>query len=547
MALDRNRNIIVGTEPSGMIMRITPAGQGFVIYQAPKREITAVAVATDGSIYAAGVGNKTAAPYQPPTPPPVKKTTLTVTTTARAPNAPAPTQQAPPTPAAPPPTLAGAATSIAGGSDVYHIYPDGSTRKIWTHAQDVAYAIAFDRNGKPLIGTGNKGNIYRLDSDLQYTLLMNLAPTQVTGFAAGANGAVFAATGNVGKVYRLGPDSARQGVLESDTFDGTGFTYWGALDYTGSLNDGGVTFETRSGNVSHPQKYWSPWTQVPLQGNTGRVAAPAARFLQYRVTLKAAPNGDSPDLSAVEVAYLEKNVAPVVQAIDITPANYRFPPSVTSPLTPSASRNITLAPMGNRKAPVKATLAEIESLTMQPAPGYQAVRWMSDDENNDTLSYKVEMRGVGEKQWNLLKDDIGEKHYSFDAAGFADGKYVVRVTASDAPSNPPDKALSAPLVSDPFLIDNTPPEITGLTATASANGIDVRWSAHDASSIIAKAEYSVNGGEWKLVEPVSKLSDSPSEEYHLTLPRSAASGESTIAVRVFDEYDNQAIHKTVIR
>src|SRR5277367_690781 len=60
MAMDANDNLIVGTDPGGLIMRVTPAGEGFVLYQAPKREITAVAVAPDGTIYAAGVGNKQA-------------------------------------------------------------------------------------------------------------------------------------------------------------------------------------------------------------------------------------------------------------------------------------------------------------------------------------------------------------------------------------------------------------------------------------------------------------------------------------------------------
>src|SRR5271154_2591700 len=70
LAMDAQDNLIVGTEPSGLILRISPAGQGFVLYQAPKREITAVAVTPDGSIYASGVGNKTAVAQAAPPPPP---------------------------------------------------------------------------------------------------------------------------------------------------------------------------------------------------------------------------------------------------------------------------------------------------------------------------------------------------------------------------------------------------------------------------------------------------------------------------------------------
>ena len=41
--LDAQDNLVVGTEPSGLILRVSQSGQGFVLYQAPKREITAVA------------------------------------------------------------------------------------------------------------------------------------------------------------------------------------------------------------------------------------------------------------------------------------------------------------------------------------------------------------------------------------------------------------------------------------------------------------------------------------------------------------------------
>ena len=49
----------------------------------------------------------------------------------------------------------------------------------------------------------------------------------------------------------------------------------------------------------------------------------------------------------------------------------------------------------------------------------------------------MEIRGANETAWKLLKDEIREHYYSWDSTAFPDGKYVVRVTATDAPSNPP--------------------------------------------------------------------------------------------------------------
>ena len=61
-------NLIAGTDGSGLVYRISPQGEGFVLYSAPKKEITALAVDAQGNIYAAGAGDKRGGP--PPTPQP---------------------------------------------------------------------------------------------------------------------------------------------------------------------------------------------------------------------------------------------------------------------------------------------------------------------------------------------------------------------------------------------------------------------------------------------------------------------------------------------
>jgi hypothetical protein len=542
LAIDAQGNLIVGTEPSGLILRISPAepglmGQGFVLYQSPKREITAVAVTADGAIYASGVGNKTAVAQAAP--PPAPAPTPVISGAATAGNARIT------------PVTGGPGPSIAGGSEVYRINPDGSPRKVWSSAQDIVYAIGFDGGGLPLVGTGNRGKIYRLDSDTVSTLLLDASPTQVTGFGRGPkNGDLYAITGNIGKVFRIGPGFEKNGSFESPVLDAGAFAYWGRISYRGL---GKITVFTRSGNRSHPESNWSPWIALQAANSAaeceacgaGRTVSPSARFLQYKIDLTAAPGQPEPEVSYVETAYLPKNVAPEVEAIDITPANYRFPPQLLS-LTPSNS--ITLPPIGQQKSAGSGSVGEGGgSQTVNYAKGFEGARWLASDENGDSLVYRVEIRGVKESGWKLLKENVKERYLSWDASAFPDGEYVLRVTASDSPSNPPDQALTASLVSDPFLIDNTPPQIVNLTGgTAAGNKLELRWTARDARSTIDRAEYSVNGGDWVLVDPVSRLSDSPDEEYHLLIDR-PSSGEQVIAIRVNDEFDNQAVDKVVIK
>ena len=99
--------------------------------------------------------------------------------------------------------------------------------------------------------------------------------------------------------------------------------------------------------------------------------------------------------------------------------------------------------------------------------------------------------------------------------------------------------------SDVFIVDNTPPKITGLAASRNAGKLEVRWHAADALNNIGKAEYSLDGAEWTVAAPVTKLSDSPELDYVLSVD--AGPGEHTIAVRVQDEYDNLATDKAVVK
>jgi sugar lactone lactonase YvrE len=531
MAIDRQDNLILGTDPEGLVIRVSPSGDGFVLYDAPKQEITGVAVAPDGVIYAAGVGNKQAGPPPPAVPPVVIPVPSTIATMQPA---------RPPAPAPQPPAPA----PITGGSDLYRIDTDGYASRVWSHAQEIVYAIGFDSGGRVLLGTGNKGVIYRIDSERLSTALLNAPPTQVTCFAAGRGGAIYAATGNVGKVYQIGPELEPEGWAESDVFDAGLFSYWGRLSFEAAGSR--VAIATRSGNLDRPQKNWSAWSPAITSPGGARVVSPPARFLQWKATLTREGSSPPPELIAVDVAYLPRNVPPRVSEIEITPPNYRFPASALS-ITPS--RTLALPPLGKpARAPARTVAADTGTSTpsMEYAKGYAGARWLASDENGDTLLYTVFIRGEKETQWKLLRDKLKEKYLSWDSTAFPDGEYRLRVVASDAPSNAVEQALSGALDGEPFRIDNTPPEISGLSATRRAGKIEVRWRAKDALSVIEKAEYSLDGGEWTLVNPVTVLSDSKELDYALTLD-AASPGEHTVAVRVQDSYDNQSADKTVIR
>ena len=156
--------------------------------------------------------------------------------------------------------IAWAPPESSGGSEVYRIEPDGNPRRVWSNAQDLVYAIAFDAQGRALLGAGNKGSVYRIESPTRYTALLSLPVTQITAFRSGPGGRLYAAAGNTGKVYEIGPEVEREGAVESDVFDSAMYTLWGRLSFEAHLNGGQIAIATRSGNLDQPQKNWSPWS-----------------------------------------------------------------------------------------------------------------------------------------------------------------------------------------------------------------------------------------------------------------------------------------------
>jgi hypothetical protein len=237
-----------------------------------------------------------------------------------------------------------------------------------------------------------------------------------------------------------------------------------------------------------------------------------------------------------------------VEQIEITPPNYKFPTTAQAILSlAQPSQTLNLTPLGKRPAASgTSAFASMDTTpAMQLVKGYIGARWLAADPNGDALVFKVEIKGEGETEWKVLKERVAERYFTWDSTTFPDGEYRLRITASDSPSNPPAEALTAHMESDPFTIDNTPPKITALSASRSGTKLVVRWHAADALNDISKAEYSLDGGDWTVAAPVTKLSDSPELDYELILD--AAPGEHTIAVRVQDDYDNQAVEKVVVK
>ena len=298
--------------------------------------------------------------------------------------------------------------------------------------------------------------------------------------------------------------------------------------------------QTRLGNGERPDSTWSDWSAAFKNPDGNQISSPRARLIQWRATVRASGSSAAPSwVEDVSVAYLPRNVAPEVLSITALPigvglqqlANVAVDPNVeSSGLDPSVFGPVAQVP---------------------PRRFYQrgarSFQWQAEDRNSDTLEYAIYYRALNEQTFRLLKDKLRDNFYTIDGATLADGRYIIKVVASDAPDNPPGQKLTGERLSEPVDIDNTPPVVKAMgQPQLRGDSVRVVFSVDDATGKVKKADASLDGAAWVPVFPDDGIADSGHEVYSVDFSGLAA-GARTISLRTFDTSGNVGTLSVTIR
>jgi hypothetical protein len=536
LAFDKAGNLLVGTGTPGRVLRIDPAGKAFVLLDSPFQEIHALRFDDKGTLYATAIAGRSGSGGGAS----VTQIDQPAAETVRVPVA----------------TVSAEITSMSivdvGGSSasaarddhrqpkgaIYRISSDGVWDEVWESRDDTPYDIAFDQNAL-IVGTGNKGKLYRLEGEpLRPTLLSRASAQQVTAIYRDRGGRVYYATANPGKVFRLSSERAPRGTYESEARDAQMVAAWGAINWHGTTPTGGkVEVSTRAGNTETPDDTWSPWSSAYANADASAITSPKARYLQWRVVMSG--KGESPVITSVSAAYLQRNLRPQVRSITVHPPGIVFQ-------KPFSTGDPELAGFEDQSTPERKLAA---SASQTPGvstglgrrayqKGLETLIWKADDENDDDLVYDVLYRREGETSWKTLRKATPDTILVWDTTTVPNGTYFVRVIASDAPSNPAGLALTGEMDSVAFDIDNTPPTISVGAVRVERGQTLVTFDVRDDHSPIQRVEFSQDGQRWRGVFPVDGIADSRQEHYELAIDGEI--GERGLTLRASDSMNNVA-------
>lgn len=537
LAFASNGDLVAGTESPGRVFRIDPSAKAFVLLDSPFREIHAVRLADDGTIYAVAVNGTQGGDSRATDPPvaqepartPVPSVSTEITTISVVDSG--LIGSAPPT----------RATRRQGKGAIYRIRPDGLWDTLWDSGDDAPYDLVIEPSGSLLVGTGTEGKIFRISGEpARATLLARASAKQVTALLRESSGRIVGAASNPGKLFALSPAPARRGAYDSDVRDAGNVATWGVIRWRAAANGGQVEVFTRSGNTATPDDTWSGWSKPYTNADGEQVTSPNARYLQWRVVLSSS-GSTGPVLTSVTTAYLPRNVRPEVASITVHPAGAVFQRPFSTGETEIAGfedntsdgRPTNQASAGAGQAPPSPALGR-----RIYQKGLQTFVWKADDDNDDKLQYDVLYRREGDTAWKPLRRGLWDPIFVWDTTSVPDGTYFVKIAASDAPSNSPGAALLGELESVNFDIDNTPPRVDVQPAVRAGARATIAFAVQDAQSPVQRVEYSLDASRWRVVYPKDGIPDSRREEFEVTLDEGEA-GRAVI-IRATDGMNNVA-------
>ena len=518
LAVANDGSLLAGTDTRGLVYKIDPqTGSAAVLYDSDQQEVTGLLVSPEGEIYATATSAQVvAAQKQFARQVPLagrpeesggaedgdeadkKPLQLKIANTSKNEQEQGKEER---------PSRKGPKSEQV--SHLYKISAEGFVTDVFAEAA-VLYALG-QQGSQLLLGTGNEAELYTVEpvSEVSAVIYKDQQASQITAVAVSGD-EVYIGTANPAKLIRIGAVFASEGTYTSDLVDASQPADWGKLQIEADVPaDCNVMAASRSGNVKDVNDpTLSDWTEAAQIKGPVQLGCPLGRYCQYKLILSSTDGLHSPVVREVAVASTIPNLPPNVQEVTA------------------------------------------ERIAKPDKQGYFEIKYTAQDDNGDTLIYRIDFRKVGRQGWIELAKDVEQPSYEWDGRTAEDGRYEIRVTGSDERSNSAAQKMTASRVSDPVVVDNTGPAIeilsvgsaveATLTAPAEIRGqrAVIQMVLTDQLSAIGELGYTVDSSsEWKAAVPEDLVYDTTEERFTLVVEE-LKDGEHVVSVRAKDSLGN---------
>ncbi|HUW18066.1 MAG TPA: hypothetical protein VMW16_02055 [Sedimentisphaerales bacterium] len=508
LAVGQDGFVYAGSDTRGLVYKIDPRTKtATVLYDSDQPEITALLLTESDGLYAAatsaeiaGAETKFAAPLPLAGRPEVKaeEQEQSAAESERGRNLKIANIKKGPDDKTAPGKVTGRKPPKPGkASYLYKITKDGYVTEVFSETV-VLFALA-GQEGNLLVGTGNSAQLFVVDpaTEQEAVVYEDEQASQITAVTVFGPD-VYLGTANPPKLVKLSKTFASEGTYTSDLIDAGQPANWGKLQIEADVPQGcKVMAAARSGNVKDVNDpTFSDWTEpVEITGPT-QLRCPLGRFCQYKLVLQSTDGTKSPLIREIAVASTVPNLAPTVES------------------------------------------AGIERIEAAGKEGTFKISYKAKDENNDKLIYTIDFRKLGRTNWIQLKDELEADNFEWDGKTVEDGRYEVRVTASDERSNTNATKLTGSRITDPVIIDNSGPDIRERSIEKAGKTVVLKLRVVDELSVIDRLNYTVDSNEqWIGSMPDDLVYDTTDENFTIVI-EDLKGGEHVIAVRVRDHAGN---------
>lgn len=568
------QELYAGTGSDGRLYRIHAGGRAEVVFTAPDRHILALAADPAGGVYCGTYPRGKV--YR------VREGAVT------------------PIYEVPAATVTALACDAQGNlfigtsprATVVRVAPNGEVRTLFLSPEKHVLSLMVEPDGSVVAAMGAPGRVYRIAPDRTAQTLWDPQAAYVLSLSREAGGGFTAVTAGPSRVVRLAPRTTGRGTFTSTVLNAGAAARWGVLRWQGA--PAGVEIRTRSGSTAYPDSTWSDWSAPAAGAGGSPVASPPGQYLQYQVTLSAKGAADRPLLRSLELFYRARNRAPALvltspAAGEVMSGTRTVRWAAHDPDRDRLQFDLYAAPegtdrwirVGGRLGPAGDPEESEEAAQPEGAEGAAGQQAPLPGQPS-TLARRIPVRG---STWAAAahaprrarriqaggaapprppakspaqatdaapeppggadesEEPEGGLSLVWDTRKLADGRYRLRLTATDAPTSP-DEPATAEALTELLVVDNLAPRLLLPHRLGSAPPALV--PVRDGGTYVASAEYRVDGGAWIAAAAGDGIFDSRDESVRIDGARLPA-GKHVLEVRARDAAGNEALSRIPYR